>query len=216
MASGLAWKRNRDEVLERLTRFLRREMQDGILAVLPVTADVEDQWEAFEARWGRFREGDERPFPSNEEIFERFLIGLPERADAEDDCLPVVYSTLDGGDDLPKGLFGQTMRFFHRPRAAAYSGADPPLEDCDALDRFRFSPESPWARRMLAIQDYFERNVELEFMLQQKGESELLEEVRRIATLANISFVRQEEPLGLGHAILATRELVGDEPFAIR
>ena len=66
-----------------------------------------------------------------------------------------------------------------------------------------------------AIEDYFERNVELESMLQQKGESELLEEVRRIAALANIHFVRQAEPRGLGHAILATRELVGDEPFAV-
>lgn len=66
-----------------------------------------------------------------------------------------------------------------------------------------------------AIEDHFERNVELESMLQQKGESELLEEVRRIAALANIRFVRQAEPQGLGHAILATRELVGDEPFAV-
>jgi len=66
-----------------------------------------------------------------------------------------------------------------------------------------------------AIEDHFERNVELESMLQQKGESELLEEVRRIAALANIRFVRQAEPRGLGHAILATRELVGDEPFAV-
>lgn len=66
-----------------------------------------------------------------------------------------------------------------------------------------------------AIEDHFERNVELESMLQQKGESELLEEVQRIAALANIRFVRQAEPRGLGHAILATRELVGDEPFAV-
>lgn len=66
-----------------------------------------------------------------------------------------------------------------------------------------------------AIEDYFERNVELESMLQQKGEIELLEEVRRIAALANIRFVRQAEPRGLGHAILATRELVGNEPFAV-
>ena len=66
-----------------------------------------------------------------------------------------------------------------------------------------------------AIEEHFERNIELESVLQQKGEMELLEEVRRIATLANIRFVRQEEPLGLGHAILATEELVGDEPFAV-
>lgn len=66
-----------------------------------------------------------------------------------------------------------------------------------------------------AIEEHFERNIELESVLQQKGEMELLEEVRRIATLANIRFVRQEEQLGLGHAILATEELVGDEPFAV-
>jgi UTP--glucose-1-phosphate uridylyltransferase len=66
-----------------------------------------------------------------------------------------------------------------------------------------------------AIEDYFSRNWKLESALQQKGETELLKEVRRVAALADISFVRQEEPLGLGHAILSTRELVGDEPFIV-
>ena len=66
-----------------------------------------------------------------------------------------------------------------------------------------------------AIEDYFSRNRELESALRQKGEMELLEEVRRVAELADIAFVRQEEPLGLGHAILATRELVGDEAFIV-
>ncbi len=66
-----------------------------------------------------------------------------------------------------------------------------------------------------AIEDHFDRNIELESVLQQKGETELLEEVRRITALADISFIRQQEQLGLGHAILITRELVGNEPFAV-
>ncbi len=65
------------------------------------------------------------------------------------------------------------------------------------------------------IEDHFNRNFELESVLQQKGELELLGEVQRIAALANICFISQQEPLGLGQAILATRELVGDEPFAV-
>lgn len=65
------------------------------------------------------------------------------------------------------------------------------------------------------IEDHFNRNFELESVLQQKGELELLEEVQRIAALANICFISQQEQLGLGHAILTTRELVGDEPFAV-
>jgi UTP--glucose-1-phosphate uridylyltransferase len=67
----------------------------------------------------------------------------------------------------------------------------------------------------MAIEEYFNRNLVLESLLQQKGETELLEGVRRISTLANVSFIRQDEPLGLGHAILATRKIVGNEPFAV-
>ena len=67
----------------------------------------------------------------------------------------------------------------------------------------------------MAIEEYFNRNLALESVLQQKGETELLEGVRRISTLANVSFIRQDEPLGLGHAILATRKIVGNEPFAV-
>jgi UTP--glucose-1-phosphate uridylyltransferase len=66
-----------------------------------------------------------------------------------------------------------------------------------------------------AIQDHFNRSMELERTLEQKGEERPLEEVRRIAGLANIHYVRQKEQLGLGDAILATREIVGDEPFAV-
>ncbi|MCJ7808112.1 MAG: sugar phosphate nucleotidyltransferase, partial [Dehalococcoidia bacterium] len=67
----------------------------------------------------------------------------------------------------------------------------------------------------MAIEEYFKRNLALESVLQEKGETELLEGLRRISTLANISFIRQDQPLGLGHAILATREKIGNEPFAV-
>lgn len=66
-----------------------------------------------------------------------------------------------------------------------------------------------------AIEDHFDRDFELEYFLEQKGEKRLLEEVRRIAELANICYVRQREQLGLGHAVLAAKGLVGDEPFAV-
>src|SRR6187549_3124723 len=48
-----------------------------------------------------------------------------------------------------------------------------------------------------------------------RGKKDLLEEVRKISNLINFAYVRQGEPLGLGHAVLVTRELVGDEPFAV-
>jgi UTP--glucose-1-phosphate uridylyltransferase len=66
-----------------------------------------------------------------------------------------------------------------------------------------------------AMEDHFDRDFELEHILEQKGEMRLLEEVRRIANLADICYTRQKEQLGLGHAILTVRELVGNEPFAV-
>jgi UTP--glucose-1-phosphate uridylyltransferase len=54
-----------------------------------------------------------------------------------------------------------------------------------------------------AIEDHFDRSVELEMMLQRKGRTDLLEVVRRVSELVRICYVRQGEPLGLGHAILA-------------
>ncbi len=68
-----------------------------------------------------------------------------------------------------------------------------------------------------AIEDHFDRSFELENLLEKKGESgrEYLEAVRRISDLAEISYVRQKEQLGLGHAILTTRALIGNEPFAV-
>ena len=66
-----------------------------------------------------------------------------------------------------------------------------------------------------AIEDHFDVNVELETFLEARGKTELLDEIRKISNLIHFSYVRQGEPLGLGHAVLVTESLVGDEPFAV-
>ncbi len=66
-----------------------------------------------------------------------------------------------------------------------------------------------------AIEDHFDVSVELETFLEARGKHEMLAEVRKISNLINFAYVRQGEPLGLGHAVLVTRELVGNEPFAV-
>src|SRR5215217_3187590 len=66
-----------------------------------------------------------------------------------------------------------------------------------------------------AIEDHFDVSVELESFLEARGKREQLEEIRKISNMINFAYVRQGEPLGLGHAVLVTRELVGDEPFAV-
>ena len=66
-----------------------------------------------------------------------------------------------------------------------------------------------------AIEDHFDVNVELESFLEARGKREQLDEVRKISSMINVAYVRQGEPLGLGHAVLVTQELVGDEPFAV-
>ena len=66
-----------------------------------------------------------------------------------------------------------------------------------------------------AIEDHFDVSIELETFLEARGKKDLLEEVRKISNLINFSYVRQGEPLGLGHAVLVTKPLVGDEPFAV-
>jgi UTP--glucose-1-phosphate uridylyltransferase len=66
-----------------------------------------------------------------------------------------------------------------------------------------------------AIEDHFDVAVELETFLEARGKRELLGEIRKISSMMNLAYVRQGEPLGLGHAVLVTRELVGDEPFAV-
>src|SRR5512142_469690 len=66
-----------------------------------------------------------------------------------------------------------------------------------------------------AIEDHFDVAVELETFLEARGKRALLDEIRRISNLINFAYVRQGEPLGLGHAVLVTKELVGNEPFAV-
>ena len=66
-----------------------------------------------------------------------------------------------------------------------------------------------------AIEDYFDRSMELEHFLERKGETELLRKMLEISSLTDICFVRQKEPLGLGHAILMVKDIVGNEPFAV-
>ena len=66
-----------------------------------------------------------------------------------------------------------------------------------------------------AIEDHFDVAAELEAFLLARGKTALLEEVRRVSALTRVSSVRQGEPRGLGHAILVTRDLVNDEPFAV-
>jgi len=66
-----------------------------------------------------------------------------------------------------------------------------------------------------AIEDHFDVSIELETFLEARGKKDLLAEIRKISNLINFSYVRQGEPLGLGHAVLVTRLLVGDEPFAV-
>ncbi len=70
-------------------------------------------------------------------------------------------------------------------------------------------------RNKRAIEDHFDAAFELEYYLQDRGKKEELAQIRTISELASVSYVRQKEPLGLGHAILCARTLVGDEPFGV-
>jgi len=71
------------------------------------------------------------------------------------------------------------------------------------------------SRGKRAIEDHFDRNVELELYLEQKGKTDLLKEVQAITDLAHVHYVRQHDPLGLGHAVSLARDHVGSEPFAV-
>ena len=66
-----------------------------------------------------------------------------------------------------------------------------------------------------AIEDHFDLNHELEAVLEEKGEIEKLRQVRAITDLAQLAYVRQKEQLGLGHAVLMAKDLIGHEPFAV-
>jgi UTP--glucose-1-phosphate uridylyltransferase len=70
-------------------------------------------------------------------------------------------------------------------------------------------------RGKVAIEDHFDRSYELEDQLQRKGKKDLFEQVRRISDSVRLVSVRQKEPLGLGHAVLAAREAVGAEWFGV-
>jgi len=65
------------------------------------------------------------------------------------------------------------------------------------------------------IEDHFDHSYELEHLLETKGDIEMLRRVRQIGDMAQVSYVRQKEQLGLGHAVLMAKELVGHEPFAV-
>jgi len=66
-----------------------------------------------------------------------------------------------------------------------------------------------------AIEDHFDVSKELEAFLESRGKKDLADEVRKITNLINVSYVRQGEPLGLGHAVLVTETIIGNEPFAV-
>jgi UTP--glucose-1-phosphate uridylyltransferase len=70
-------------------------------------------------------------------------------------------------------------------------------------------------RGKTVMEDHFDLSYELEKTLEGRGKQDLLEEARSVSRLAKIATVRQKEPLGLGHAVLMARDLVGDEPFAV-
>ncbi len=66
-----------------------------------------------------------------------------------------------------------------------------------------------------AIEDHFDVSFELEYLLESRSKKELLGIVRSVSDMINVAYIRQKEQLGLGHAVLTARELVGDEPFAV-
>lgn len=66
-----------------------------------------------------------------------------------------------------------------------------------------------------AIEDHFDRSVELEELLIGKGKQTQLQEIEQITTLANIHYIRQRQPLGLGHSVWCARRFIGNEPFAV-
>lgn len=66
-----------------------------------------------------------------------------------------------------------------------------------------------------SIEDHFDKSYELEDTLEKKGKKELLKLVKGISNMVNIHYIRQKEPLGLGHAVLCAKSFIGDEPFAV-
>ena len=70
-------------------------------------------------------------------------------------------------------------------------------------------------RSKRSIEDHFDRSIELEMELEKSGKADWLAMVKSISEIANIHFIRQKQPLGLGHAILTASHFIGDEPFAV-
>jgi len=70
-------------------------------------------------------------------------------------------------------------------------------------------------RNKRSIEDHFDRSIELEMELERTGKQQLLQMVKAIPEIANIHFIRQKQPLGLGHAVLTASHFIGDEPFAV-
>ncbi len=70
-------------------------------------------------------------------------------------------------------------------------------------------------RNKKSIEDHFDKSAELEQRLLLKGKHAMLREIRNISGLASIHYIRQQEPLGLGHAIACAEQFIGDEPFAV-
>lgn len=70
-------------------------------------------------------------------------------------------------------------------------------------------------RNKRSIEDHFDRSIELEMELERTGKEQLLQTVKAIPEIANIHFIRQKQPLGLGHAVLTASHFIGDEPFAV-
>src|SRR5437660_6990845 len=70
-------------------------------------------------------------------------------------------------------------------------------------------------RGKTSIEDHFDHSYELEKLLEEKNKTDLLTIVRQISDMIHVAYVRQKEAMGLGHAVLMARELVGDEPFAV-
>ncbi len=71
------------------------------------------------------------------------------------------------------------------------------------------------AQGKMVMEDYFDRSLELEHFLEQKGDAEHLSQMRELSGMVDVCYVRQKEQLGLGHAILMAKEIVGNEPFAV-
>jgi len=71
------------------------------------------------------------------------------------------------------------------------------------------------ARSKRALEDHFDRTPELEYQLEESGKTEVLKEMQKLSFMCDVTYVRQKEPLGLGHAVLCAKDVVGKEPFAV-